>query len=100
MVTLEQYKIKYPTLVEMLKEIKSRASRIKDWQYDFSPSSLVRRIDNYISKMERVYQIYTTAPSYKTADFQSYIDMVEADTKGFDEECTKIDERVKKYKYT
>ncbi len=59
----------------------------------------MRRIDTYIEKMKKVYDVYISQPSFKNQDFKPYIDMVKKDIDAFDAECTTIEQRFKQYKY-
>ncbi len=99
MITLEQYKSEYNKYIEKLTELRGRVSRIKIWDYDRSPSMLMRRIDTCIKKMKTVYPVFTTQPTYKNHDFTSYMDMITKDFDDFEKECAIIEERCKHYKY-
>lgn len=99
MITLEQYKSEYNKYIDKLTELKDRASRIKIWGYDRSPSMLMRRIETCIEKMKKVYPVFTTQPFYKNYDFTSYIDMITKDYTTFEKECILIEESCKHYKY-
>lgn len=66
MITLEQYKSEYNKYIDKLTELKDRASRIKIWGYDRSPSMLMRRIETCIEKMKRCTPFSQLNHSIKT----------------------------------
>ena len=89
MVSLAEYKAAYAGFYARMTRVKNLASALKDGRYGFHATSFRLDIEKYMSQIEKVYQLYTTAPSYKSKDFTDYVKKLEADVSYMEERLKK-----------
>ena len=90
MITLEQYKVKYEECYQRMIRVRNRASALTDGRFWFGATSFKLDIDKYMKTIKSVYDTYTTAPSYKSKDFTAYVDKLELNVRGFEEQLIKV----------
>jgi hypothetical protein len=103
MITLEEYKELYPTIRKRVEKIYTRATKISTKGNFFEPISLKLGLEKYLIVLDKVYQSYITAPSFKSKDFTSYVKKITAEIEDYERiatKCESIAEAMKKGGYT
>ncbi len=74
MITLSEYKVIYKEYYERIMKVKRLASALKDGRFWFGATSFRLEVNKYIETMEKVYNAYTTVPSFASKDFTSMVE--------------------------
>lgn len=93
MTTLKDLEKIIPDSIERMRTIKRNMSRYKKLDTDYRAKTLMNEIDAKINQVESVYELYKTAPSYKTKNFDNYVNSLNH----YVDECQRIYEKIMAY---
>ena len=89
----------YEEIRERIERVRIRATKIGIKGNYFEPITLRTTAENYLCRIDKVYAVYTSAPSYRTKDFTSYVTTLRADAdslEAFAERVEAVAEAIKR----
>ena len=93
MTTLSDLERIVPDIISRLEQIRRNMSRYKKLETDYRGKTLMREIEAKIDVIKKVYEVYKTAPSYKTKNFDNWV----AKEEHYVKECTAIYKKIMEY---